>query len=83
VRSSYKAKVLFLINTLINSRPTPADRMAMREEFLHVGVLPLIEQHCPVDKKALRVQVTVFEDGWVQDAIIVSRGSFRVEPINP
>lgn len=79
----YKAKVLFLINTLINSRPTPAERAAIRQEFLNLGVLQLIEQHCPVDKKALRVQVTVFEDGWVQDAIIAGRERRAPEPVNP
>lgn len=79
----YKAKVLFLINTLINSCPTPAERSAMRQEFLNLGVLQLIEQHCPVDKKALRVQVTVFEDGWVQDAIIAGRERRAPEPVNP
>lgn len=79
----YKAKVLFLINTLVNSRPTPAERASMRQEFLNLGVLSLIEQHCPVDKKALRVQVTVFEDGWVQDAIIISNERKTPEPVNP
>lgn len=60
---TYKAKCLFLFNTLIAAHPDGlSGRMAMRQELLNLRLFELIDEHCPFEKKALRVQVTVLEE---------------------